>query len=578
VECAQEEGLRFYRPQHEQGMVHISAAFAKHRNRLATFACTTSIGPGALNMVTGAGVATVNRLPVLLLPSDYFANRVPDPVLQQIEHPGERDLSASDAFRPVSRFFDRISRPEQLLASLPEAFRILTDPAETGAATVSLPEDVQAEAFEWPAEFFEKRVWHVRRPLPEPELIKEVVFRLQKAECPIVITGGGTIYSEAWPELKAFTEEFGIAATETQAGKGALNWNHPLNAGPIGSNGGTAANELATETDLILALGTRLTDFTTASRTQFQNPTVQFVGVNVAPMDASKCAALPVVADVKRTLPELAKALREAGYKGTDDRYRQRVTKLKEQWDKRVTEIRTVKEEEGAMSELNVIGLVNEAAGGKATVVCAAGNMPGELLRLWRPEDPKAYHLEYGFSCMGYEIPGGIGVKLAEPERDVVVMIGDGTYLMMNSEIVTAVAEGLKLTIVVVDNHGYQCILGLQRICGVSDFGNELRFRDKKTGTLTGEYVPIDFKKHAEAMGAHAVFAPTPAEITKAVQEAKQREGVTVIVAPCDPEKRMPGLGTWWDVPVAEVSSAAQTRKTRESYEKTTKKQRPIFA
>jgi 3D-(3,5/4)-trihydroxycyclohexane-1,2-dione acylhydrolase (decyclizing) len=305
---------------------------------------------------------------------------------------------------------------------------------------------------------------------------------------------------------------------------------------------------------------------------------VQFVGVNVAPMDASKCAALPVVADVKRTLPELAKALREAGYKGTGDRYRQRVTRLKEQWDKRVTEIRTVKEEEGALSELNVIGLVNEAAGGKATVVCAAGNMPGELLRLWRPEDPKAYHLEYGFSCMGYEIPGGIGVKLAEPERDVVVMIGDGTYLMMNSEIVTAVAEGLKLTIVVVDNHGYQCILGLQRICGVSDFGNELRFRDKKTGTLTGDYVPIDFKKHAEAMGAHAVFAPTVAEVTKAVQEAKQRDGVSVIVVPADPEKRMPGLGTWWDVPVAEVSAAEQTRKTRETYEKSTKKQRSIFA
>ena len=405
VECAQEEGLRFYRPQHEQGMVHISAAFAKHRNRLSTFACTTSIGPGALNMVTGAGVATVNRLPVLLLPSDYFANRVPDPVLQQIEHPSERDVSASDAFRPVSRFFDRISRPEQLLASLPEAFRILTDPAETGAATVSLPEDVQAEAFDWPAEFFEKRVWHVRRPLPEPELTKEVVSRLQQAKCPIIITGGGTIYSEAWSELKAFTEEFGIAVTETQAGKGALNWNHSLNAGPIGSNGGTAANELASETDLILALGTRLTDFTTASRSQFQNPAVRFVGINVAPMDASKCAALPVVADVKRTLPELAKALREAGYKRTDDRYRERVTRLKEQWDKRVTEIRSAKVEEGAMSELNVIGLVNEAAGGKATVVCAAGNMPGGLLRLWRPEDPKAYHLEYGFPAWATKFP-----------------------------------------------------------------------------------------------------------------------------------------------------------------------------
>ncbi|MBV9492199.1 MAG: 3D-(3,5/4)-trihydroxycyclohexane-1,2-dione acylhydrolase (decyclizing) [Verrucomicrobia bacterium] len=578
VELAGQEGLRFYRPQHEQGMVHIAAAFAKQRNRLSTFACTTSIGPGALNMVTGAGVATVNRLPVLLLPSDYFANRVPDPVLQQIEHPTERDVSASDAFRPVSKFFDRISRPEQLLASLPEAFRVLTDPAETGAVTLSLPEDVQAEAFDWPTEFFGQRVWRVRRPLPEPELVREVVARLQHAERPLIITGGGTIYGEAWAELQAFAEAFGIAVVETQAGKGALSWNHPWNAGPVGSNGATSANELAKEADLILALGTRLTDFTTASRTQFQNPAVRFIAVNVAPMDASKCSAVPVVADVKRALPELSRALKEAGYRGTSQEYRERVAALKAQWDQRVTEIRTVPEGGGALPEVGVIGLVNEAVGGKATVVCAAGNMPGELLRLWRPEDPKAYHLEYGFSCMGYEIPGGIGVKLAEPEREVVVMVGDGTYLMMNSEIVTAVAEGLKLTIVVVDNHGYQCILGLQRICGVSDFGNELRFRDPKTGTLTGDYVPIDFVKHAEAMGAHAVLAQTAAEVTAAVQAAKQRPGVSVVVVPVDPEKRMPGLGTWWDVPVAEVSAVETTRQTREKYEEATQKQRPVFA
>ncbi len=578
VEFAEKEGLQFYRPQHEQGMVHISAAFAKHRNRLSTFACTTSIGPGALNMVTGAGVATVNRLPVLLLPSDYFANRVPDPVLQQIEHPNERDVSANDAFRPVSKFFDRISRPEQLLASLPEAFRVLTDPAETGAVTLSLPEDVQAEAFDWPNEFFAKRIWRVRRPLPEPELIREVVARLKQAKRPVIITGGGTIYGEAWTELLAFAEAFGVPVTETQAGKGALSWNHLWNAGPIGSNGATSANELAKEADLILALGTRLTDFTTASRSQFQNPAVRFIGVNVAPMDASKLSALPVVADVKRALPELSRALKEAGYAGTSDAYRERVATLKTQWDQRVTEIRTVPEEGGTLAEAGVIGLVNDAVGGKATVVCAAGNMPGELLRLWRPEDPKAYHLEYGFSCMGYEIPGGIGVKLAEPERDVVVMIGDGTYLMMNSEIVTAVAEGLTLTIVVVDNHGYQCILGLQRICGVSDFGNELRFRDPKRGTLTGDYVPIDFKKHAEAMGAHAVLAQTAAEVTAAVQESRQRRGVSVVVVPVDPEKRMPSLGTWWDVPVAAVSAVEKTRQTRENYEKATEKQRSVFA
>jgi 3D-(3,5/4)-trihydroxycyclohexane-1,2-dione acylhydrolase (decyclizing) len=577
VEFADKCGLRFYRPQHEQGMVHIAAAFAKHRNRLSTFACTTSIGPGALNMVTGAGVATVNRLPVLLLPSDYFANRVPDPVLQQIEHPVERDVSASDAFRPVSRFFDRISRPEQLLASLPEAFRILTDPAETGAVTVSLPEDVQAEAFDWPVEFFEKHVWHVRRPIPEPELIQKAAELIKQAKRPIIISGGGTIYSGACDELRKFCDEFCIPLTETQAGKGILGWSYPWNAGPIGSNGAVSANQLAKETDLIIALGTRLTDFTTASRTQFENPAVRFIGINVTPMDASELSALPLVADAKRALNDLSAALKDAGYKGVSEDYRSKVSKLKEEWDKKVTEIRTPKDSND-VAEIEAIGLINDAVGGKATVVCAAGNMPGELLRLWRPDEPKAYHLEYGFSCMGYEIPGGIGVKLAEPERDVVVMIGDGTYLMMNSEIVTAVAEGLTLTIVVIDNHGYQCILGLQRICGVADFGNELRFRNPKTGMLDGEYVPIDFVKHAEAMGAHAILAQTAAGITAAIKEAKQRKGVSVVVIPVDPEKRMPPLGTWWDVPVAEVSGIDKTRHTRENYEKVTKKQRSVFA
>src|ERR1700724_3660475 len=303
VEFSEKEGLQFYRPQHEQGMVHIAAAFAKHRNRLSTFACTTSIGPGALNMVTGAGVATVNRLPVLLLPSDYFANRVPDPVLQQLEHPLERDVSVNDAFRPVSRFFDRISRPEQVLASLPEAFRVLTDPAETGAVTISLPEDVQAEAHDWPIEFFVKRIWHVRRPVPEPELVHEVIKLLKTAERPVIISGGGTIYSEATGELRQFVEEFGIPVTETQAGKGVLNWNHPMNAGPIGSNGATSANKLARESDLIVAIGTRMSDFTTASKSAFQNPSVRFIGINVVPVDANKLSALAIVADAKRTLP-----------------------------------------------------------------------------------------------------------------------------------------------------------------------------------------------------------------------------------------------------------------------------------
>jgi 3D-(3,5/4)-trihydroxycyclohexane-1,2-dione acylhydrolase (decyclizing) len=578
VEFSQAEGLRFYRPQNEQAMVHAAAAFAKHRNRLATFACTTSIGPGATNMVTGAAGATVNRIPVLLLPSDYFANRVPDPVLQQLEHPLEHDVSASDAFRPVSRFFDRISRPEQLVASLPEAFRVLTDPAETGAVTITLPEDVQAEAHNWPIEFFEKRVWHVRRPVPEPELVHEVVNLLKGAERPLIISGGGTIYSEASEELRQFAEEFGIPVTETQAGKGVLNWNHPMNAGPIGSNGATSANKLAREADLIITLGTRLSDFTTASKSAFQNPTVRFVGINVAPMDANKLGSRPLIADAKRALSTLRGELKGAGYSGTQAAYRSEIQNLKEDWDAKVIELRTPQGGSESLGELAVIGLVNETVGGKATVVCAAGGMPGELLRLWRPEDPKAYHMEYGYSCMGYEIAGGLGVKLAEPGREVVVMVGDGSYLMMNSEIVTAVGEGLKLTIVLVDNHGYQCILGLQRAVGVSDFGNELRYRDRATKQLTGEYIPVDFQKHAESMGANAIFARNAADLKKAINDARNADRVTVIVVPVDPEKRMPGLGTWWDVPVAEVSAEEKTRKTRENYEKATENQRPVFA
>jgi len=578
VEEAPREGLRFYKPQHEQAMVHAAAAFAKHRNRLATFACTTSIGPGALNMVTGAGLATVNRLPVLLLPSDYFANRIPDPVLQQIEHPLERDVSANDAFRPVSKFFDRINRPEQLLAGLPEAIRILADPAETGAVTISLPEDVQAEAYDWPAAFFERRVWQVRRPVPEPEALGRLVALLKGAERPLLIAGGGTIYSEATGELRQLVEAFGLPVAETQAGKGALRWDHPQNAGNIGPNGSAAANRLSRSADLVIAVGTRLMDFTTASKTVFEHPQVRFVGVNVNPMDAHKLGAVAVVADARRALSALRQALTESGYRGVSEAYRAELSEAKAAWVQQVDDMRRPGPEGEALAEAAAIGAVNEAVGGHATVVCAAGGMPGELSRLWRPEDPKAYHLEYGFSCMGYEIPGALGVKLAEPGRDVVAMVGDGTYLMMNSEIVTAVAEGVALTVVLMDNHGYQCILGLQRASGVADFGNELRYRDGSSQQLNGPYVPVDFVKHAESMGAHAVFAPTAEAIQAALKDPARRNRVTVIVVPVDPEKRMPGTGTWWDVPVAEVSTDERTRRTREAYEAAAGRQRVVFS
>ncbi len=566
-ELGDAEGMPYLRPQNEQAQVHIATAFARHRNRLQTYACMSSVGPGALNMVTGAATATVNRIPVLLLPSDYFANRAPDPVLQQVEHPIERDSSANDAFRPVSRFFDRVTRPEQLISSLPDAFRVLTDPVETGAVTISLPEDVQAEAHDWPTRMFERRVWRVRRPLPVAADLADAVALIRGATAPLIVTGGGTIYAEATDALSAFSTRFGIPVVETQAGKGALPWDHPMNAGPVGTNGGLAANRLGHDADLVIGVGTRLGDFVTASKTTFQNPDARFIGINVGPMDANKLRATPIVADAREALSALDAALSAAGYTGTSAAYRERAAALKREWDAVVTGLRTVDGEPGDLGQAEVIGVVNDAVGGHATVVCAAGSLPGDLLRLWRVDDPKAYHVEYGFSCMGYEIAAGLGVRLADADRDVVVMVGDGSYLMLNSEIVTAVAEGLKLTVVVLDNHGFQCILALQRGVGVPDFGNELRFRDRTTNRLNGPYVPIDFRAHAEAMGALGLFARTPDELRDALAQARAADRISVIVVPTEPEKRVPGFESWWDVPVAAASQQSGVRDAREAYE-----------
>ncbi len=566
-ELGEAEGMPYYRPQNEQAMVHLATAFARHSNRLRTYACTSSVGPGALNMVTAAATATVNRIPVLLLPSDYFANRLVDPVLQQIEHPVEHDVSASDAFRPVSRYFDRISRPEQLLGSLPEAFRVLTDPADTGAVTISLPEDVQAEAWDWPTRFFEPRLWRVRRPAPAPADLADAVRHLRTAQSPVIVTGGGTIYAGATAELDAFATRFGIPVVETQAGKGALPWNHPMNAGPVGTNGGLAGNRLAREADVVLCVGTRLGDFVTASRTTFQNPNAVFISLNIASMDAHKQRSVPIVADAREGLRALEAALADAGWTGSPEAHAHRAESLKAEWDGVVSKLREPDGAPGDLGQSEVIGIVNDGVGGDATIICAAGSLPGDLLRLWRAEDPKAYHVEYGFSCMGYEIVAGLGVRLADPDRDVVVMVGDGSYLMMNSEIVTAVAEGLKLTIVVLDNHGFQCILALQRLVGVPDFGNELRYRNPKTNRLDGPYVPIDFRKHAEAMGALAIQANTAKELRAALETARTADRVTVIVVPTDPEKRLAGFESWWDVPVAATSGQAGVRDARNTYD-----------
>ena len=575
-ELGDECQMPYYRPQNEQAQVHLAAAYAKHKNRLQTFACTSSIGPGATNMVTGAAQATVNRLPVLLLPSDYFANRLPDPVLQQVEHPVEHDVSANDAFRPVSRYFDRISRPEQLLSSLPEAVRVLTDPAETGAVTVALPEDVQAEVYDWPERFFAKRVWHVRRPVPEPAVLAEVAELIRTARQPLIVAGGGAIYSGAEAALDAFATTFGIPVSESQAGKGVLPWNHPLNVGPVGAAGGLAANRLAKEADLVIAIGTRMGDFVTASKTAFQNEDATFVGINLNGFDANKVRAVALVADAREALLSLTAAL--ADHPGTSQAYRDRIGDLKEEWDARVDFHRRPGGDPGDLAQPEVIGIVNDAVGGHATVVCAAGSLPGDLLKLWRPEDSKAYHLEYGYSCMGYEIPAGIGVKMAEPEREVVVAIGDGTYLMLNSEIVTAVAEGVKMTVVVFDNHGFQCIKDLAWSCGVPQFGNELRFREGGTGRLTGGYIPVDFAKHAEAMGAIGVTAHTEQEIRDAIAAARTADRTTVIHVYVNPDKRAPGYESWWDVPPAEVSGSDLVVAARARYEQAAALQREELA
>lgn len=572
AEIGEATEMRYYRPQNEQSMVHLAAACAKMTNRLSTFACAASIGPGSTNMLTGAAGATVNRLPVLLFPSDYFVNRVPDPVLQQLEHPIERDASVNDAFRPLSRFFDRISRPEQLIGSLTEAFRVLTDPAETGAVTVALPEDVQVEAVDFPAVVFEKRVWHVRRPRPEEDVLADAVRLIQAARHPLIIAGGGVIYSEAVEALRVFAERFGVPVAETQAGKGSLPWNHPLNVGPVGANGGLAANRLAREADLIIAIGTRLGDFATASRTAFQNPDLKVVGINVAPFDASKLNAVPLIADAKRALEDLTSALTDVGYRVETD-YSDEISRLRATWNSAVDELRTVQNPE-KLAQAEVIGMVNDAAGARGTVVCAAGTMPGDLLKLWRASDSKAYHVEYGFSCMGYEIPAGLGIKLADPRRDVHVMIGDGSYLMLNSEIVTAIQEGIKITIVLIDNHGFQSIHGLQRSVGSPSFGNELRYRDPATGLLSADYVPVDFTKHAEALGAKAIYASTADAVRVALEQAKRDDRTTVIVVPVDPEKRVPSFEGWWDVPVAEVSADPRVQSARGAYEEARKRER----
>lgn len=564
AELSRPGSLPYYQGRNEQAMVHAAAGFARMRNRLSTLACTSSVGPGATNMITGAALATVNRLPVLLLPSDVFATRVADPVLQQLEHPSQRDVSANDAFRPVSRFFDRVDRPEQLPDALLGAMRVLTDPADTGAVTICLPQDVQAQAFDWPDELFAPRIWHVPRTVPDPAAIARAAAALRAASRPLIVAGGGVIYAGATADLRAFAEATGVPVAQTQAGKGSLAYDHPQSVGAIGATGTAAANALAAQADVVVGVGTRWSDFSTASRSAFAAPGVRFVNVNVAAVDAAKHAAIGVVGDAGAALGALAQAL--AGWQ-VSPAYRARATALARAWDETVERAYDL----GSMplpAQSEVIGAVNRESGPRDVVVCAAGSLPGDLHKLWRTRDPKGYHVEYGYSCMGYEIAGGIGVKMAAPDRDVYVMVGDGSYLMMATELVTAVQERIKITVVLVQNHGFASIGSLSQSVGSGRFGTAYRYRNPATGRLDGAHLPIDLAANAESLGVHVIRAGTVDDLTAALRAARTVDGPVLIGIETDPLIGGPDSQSWWDVPVAEVSELDSVTAARASYER----------
>jgi len=566
----QNPDFRYYLCRNEQAAVHIATAFAKAKNRLSTFACVSSIGPGATNMVTGAATATINRIPVLLLPGDIFARRNVAPVLQQVESEHSQDVSVNDTFKPVSRYWDRINRADQLPCSLVEAMRVLTSPAQTGAVTLALPQDVQSEAWDYPAEMFEKRVWHIARAEPEGAVVSRAAEMIRAAKRPLIIAGGGVIYSDATETLAEFVSRTGIPVGETQAGKGSLPFDHEQNLGAIGVTGTPGANIAAREADLVIAIGTRLSDFTTASKTAFQNPDVRFVNINVNETDAFKHGGLPLIADARVALEQLGGAV--SGYR-VGEQYANSIGQWKKRWEDETDRLFGMRHGP-PISQGEVIGAVNRAARPEDVVVCAAGSMPGDLHKLWRTRQPKGYHLEYGYSCMGYEIAGGLGVKMADPSREVYVMVGDGSFLMMSSEITTSIQEGYKLSIIMLDNHGFSSIGGLSRAVGSQGFGTDYRFRGEESGQLDGAYIPVDFAAICQGLGACTVRARTREELTSALENMKRHDRTSVIVIEVDKEARVPGYESWWDVPISEVSEIESIRRARAEYEQAVKKER----
>jgi 3D-(3,5/4)-trihydroxycyclohexane-1,2-dione acylhydrolase (decyclizing) len=567
----QNPDFRYYQCKNEQAAVHIATAFAKTRNRKGTFACVSSIGPGATNMITGAATATINRLPVLLLPGDIFARRNVAPVLQQLESEHSQDFSVNDAFKPVSRYWDRINRPDQLTCSVVEAMRVLTSPAETGAVTLALPQDVQSEAWDYPEEMFEKRVWHIARAEPERVMLARAVQMIRSARRPLIVAGGGVLYSEATEALAKFADQTGTPVGETMAGKGSLPFDHPRNLGAIGVTGTPGANIAARDADLVIAIGTRLSDFTTASKTAFQNPDVGFININVAEFDAFKHAGLPVIADARAALEQLSASL--ADFRPDND-YLTCIGQWKERWERETDRLYGLRHGP-PISQGEAIGVVNRLSRPQDIVVCAAGSLPGDLHKLWRTRQPNGYHLEYGYSCMGYEIAGGLGVKMADPSREVYVMVGDGSFLMMSSEIATSIQEGYKLNIVLLDNHGFSSIGGLSRAIGSNGFGTDYKYRTG-TGQLDGAWVPIDFVALCEGLGARTVRAHTREELENAVEAMKGESRTTAVVVEVDKEMRVPGYESWWDVPIAEVSDIESVRAARAGYEQAVKKERRL--
>ncbi|TMM39851.1 MAG: 3D-(3,5/4)-trihydroxycyclohexane-1,2-dione acylhydrolase (decyclizing) [Actinobacteria bacterium] len=569
------DAMPFIQGRNEQALVHIASGYAKASRRHATLAVTASIGPGALNMVTGAGLATVNRLPVLLLPGDAYATRRQGPVLQQLQHPTEADTSVNDAFRPVSRFFDRITRPEQLLTALPAAMRVLTDPVDTGAVVISLPQDVQSHAYDWPAAFFAERDWTIRRPAPDADEVDAVARLLAAAERPLIIAGGGVIYSGATPELEDLASTLGIPVAETFAGKGAVQRRDWWQLGGIGLEGTPATNELARDADLVLAVGSRLTDFATASHSLFQHPEVRFASVNVNVHDAGRLGATGIVADAKRALSALAEAVTR--HKAADTTaWQARVREAADRWTPVRAAALDLSTVDGYLTQGQLIGLLQEHARAGDTIVAAAGGPPGDLQKVWDATDGRHCHLEFGFSCMGYEIPAGIGVRLADPDRShrVVSFLGDGTFLMAPTELVTAAQEGLPVTVVIPENHGYQVIHRLQMGRSGREFGNEFRYRtgpldldSAKPARLEGGYLRVDLAQVAAGLGARAVTATTAEEVRAALADTRDHDGPVVIVVPVVPHADLPGAGVWWDVAPAEVSDSDTVTRLRAEYE-----------